>query len=278
MRGFGRTVALAAAMVLLAVAVAVAVIVALYRHIAPEAECVVALPSDAGVSGEFIFTPEQMANAATIAGVGMKLGLPPHAVTVALATALQESKLHNLDTGDRDSVGLFQQRPSQGWGTPDELQNPVFAATAFYQKLVEQPDWVSMPVTAAAQAVQRSDTPDAYAQWETQARVAAAALSGQYPAVLTCRNLPVRPSTVELADAAQEQLGTSQLSGPQPPDRGWAISSWLVSHALDYGVDQVSFAGKIWTARSGSWTTDSAAGPDLSLHQQLAPPPTTPGN
>jgi hypothetical protein len=269
-RGVGRAVALATAMVLLAVAVAVVVIVALYRHVAPEAECVVALPSDANVGGEFTFTPEQMSNAATIAGVGMKMNLPPHAITVALATALQESKLRNLDGGDRDSVGLFQQRPSQGWGTTDELQNPVFAATAFYQKLMEQPDWVSMPVTAAAQAVQRSDTPDAYAQWETQARAAAAALSGQYPAVLTCRNLAVRASTVELADAAQEQLGTSQLSGPQPPDRGWAMSSWLVSHALDYGIDQVSFAGQTWTAKSGAWTADSAAGTDLSLHQLAA--------
>jgi hypothetical protein len=191
---------------------------------------------------------------------------------------LQESKLRDLDSGDRDSVGLFQQRPSQGWGTPDELRDPVFAATAFYQKLMEQPEWVSMPVTAAAQAVQRSGAPDAYAQWEPQARAAAAALSGQYPAALTCRNLAVKPSAANVGDVASEQLGTSRLSGPQPSDRGWAMSSWLVSHALDFGIDQVSFAGRTWTARSGAWTADPAAGTALSLHQLVAAPTTAPGN
>jgi hypothetical protein len=267
-RGVGRAVALAAMLVVAAVAVGVVVTVVLYRHIAPEAECVVSLPADSGASGEFIFTPEQMGNAATIAGVGSKLGLPAHAVTIALATALQESKLRNLGGGDRDSVGLFQQRPSQGWGAPEQLQDPVYAATAFYQKLMSEPDWVSMPVTVAAQAVQRSAAPQAYAQWEPQARAAAAALSGQYPAALTCRHLVVGPSTVVLADAAATQLGDAQLGGAHPVDRGWAISSWLVAHALDYGLDRVSFAGRTWTADSGVWSSDSAVGQDLSLHQQ----------
>jgi len=274
-RGCGRTLALALALVVVAVAVGVAVTVVLYRHVAPEAECVVTSPDTDNSSEDFTFTPEQMSNAATIAAVGSKLGLPAHAVTVALATALQESKLHDLEGGDRDSIGLFQQRPSQGWGTPQELQDPVFAATAFYQNLIEERNWISMPVTDAAQAVQRSDTPDAYTQWEPQASAAAAALSGQFPAALTCRNIPVGPPTTDLVTTAVAELGTSRLSGPQSVDRGWAICGWLVSHAVEFGVDKVSFAGRSWTVKSGGWFTDGSAGADLFLHQVPALAPTS---
>ncbi len=129
---------------------------------------------------------EQGANARTIAGVGRRAGLPNHAVTVALATALQESHLHNLTFGDRDSVGLFQQRPSQGWGTRDQLLDPAFAAAAFYRELQRVRGWTTMSVTAAAQHVQRSNAPDAYAQWEPEARVVARILTGEVPDRLIC--------------------------------------------------------------------------------------------
>jgi hypothetical protein len=84
---------------------------------------------------EYFLSEEQAENAATIAAVGIRLGLPDHAVTVALAAALQESGLHNLPDGDRDSAGLFQQRPSQGWGTHAQVLDPVYASTAFYSRL-----------------------------------------------------------------------------------------------------------------------------------------------
>ncbi|MGN6089905.1 MAG: hypothetical protein ACTHNT_11510 [Actinomycetales bacterium] len=130
---------------------------------------------------------EQAQNAATIAGVGQKLGVPPHATTIALAAAYQESDLRNLDHGDRDSLGLFQQRPSQGWGTPQQLQDPVYAATAFYRALVKVPGYLTLPVTQAAQRVQRSGFPDAYGDHEQDARVLASALRGQKPAAFSCR-------------------------------------------------------------------------------------------
>jgi len=92
--------------------------------------------------------------------------MPERAVTIALATALQESALRNLDHGDRDSLGLFQQRPSQGWGSPAQVTDPNYSARIFYDRLLQVPDWEDQPVTVAAQTVQRSAFPSAYAKWE----------------------------------------------------------------------------------------------------------------
>jgi len=118
---------------------------------------------------------DQAANSTTIAAVGKRLGLPNHAVTVALAAALQESRLRNLPYGDRDSLGLFQQRPSQGWGTSAEILTPSYAAAAFFRELIRVNGWATLPITVAAQEVQRSGAPTAYAQWEPQARALAMA-------------------------------------------------------------------------------------------------------
>src|SRR5262249_58499648 len=107
----------------------------------------------------FTMSPEQASHATTIAAVGKRLGMPDHAVSVALAAALQESKLYNLDYGDRDSLGLFQQRPSQGWGTPTQLTTPSYAANAFYKELEKVDSWETLAITDAAQRVQRSGAP-----------------------------------------------------------------------------------------------------------------------
>src|SRR5882672_11186466 len=128
---------------------------------------------------------DQAANSTTIAAVGKRLGLPNHAVTVALAAALQESRLRNLPYGDRDSLGLFQQRPSQGWGTPAQITDPAYAATQFYRALLKVSKWQTLPVTQAAQKVQRSGYPDAYAQWEPMATLLASALTGSADTSLT---------------------------------------------------------------------------------------------
>jgi cell wall-associated NlpC family hydrolase len=112
---------------------------------------------------------EQLVNAATIITVGTQLAVPPRGQIIALATAIQESGLRNLSYGDRDSLGLFQQRPSQGWGTPAQILDPTYAATRFYTALVTVPDWQHLPLTVAAQQVQRSGFPDAYAKHEAAA-------------------------------------------------------------------------------------------------------------
>lgn len=122
------------------------------------------------------YRAEQLANAAIIVAVGKQMNVPEHGQLVAIATAMQESRLRNLDHGDRDSLGLFQQRPSQGWGTPAQIMYPTYAATQFYQHLLATPDWQQMSLNDAAQAVQRSGTPNAYAQHEPAARTVLAAV------------------------------------------------------------------------------------------------------
>ncbi|MET7670368.1 hypothetical protein [Micromonospora luteifusca] len=134
----------------------------------------------------------QMDNAKTIVDVGLEMKMPRRALVVALSTAMQESNLYNLASAvlpesaeypnqgsgsDHDSVGLFQQRPSSGWGTVAQLMRPSYAARAFYSALNEIPGWQDMSVTAAAQAVQISAYPDAYAQHEDRATTVVAALT-----------------------------------------------------------------------------------------------------
>lgn len=116
---------------------------------------------------------DQRANAVTIVRVGAQLAVPQRGWVIAVATAIQESRLRNLgnlgDRNDHDSVGLFQQRPSQGWGTPAQLTDPVYAATAFYRALLRVPGWQRLPLTVAAQRVQVSAYPQAYAKHEAAA-------------------------------------------------------------------------------------------------------------
>ena len=212
-------------------------------------------------SGDYAFDLEQAKNAATIAAVGKRVGMPNHAVTVALATALQESKLRNLDYGDRDSLGLFQQRPSQGWGTAAQVRDPVYAAKAFYAHLRRVPGWRTLPLTVAAQRVQRSGAPDAYAQWEDASRQLARALTGELPAALTCQFKPSpKPSGgVLVQQRATVELGPGGLGRTGSPAQTWATASWLVAHASPYGISTVSVAGRTWTAKRGTWKPDAKA-------------------
>jgi hypothetical protein len=145
------------------------------------------VPGHCTVAGlSMTLTSEQVANAATIAQVARDRGLPERAVVIALATAQQESRLRNLDYGDRDSLGLFQQRPSSGWGTEAQVQDPVYAANKFYDHLVGIPGWETGRLTAVAQAVQRSAYPDAYAQWGDMAEKLAAGQVSELPDQIVC--------------------------------------------------------------------------------------------
>ncbi|GAA3501202.1 heavy metal transporter [Streptomyces prasinosporus] len=245
------------------------------------------------VSGEgdgatYAFTPEQAVNAATITAVGTARDLPERAVTIALATALQESALRNIDYGDRDSLGLFQQRPSQGWGTPEEIMDPAYAAEKFYEHLVEVPGYTRLPLTVAAQRVQRSGFPQAYAKHEPDATLLAAALTGRSAATLTCDGRPaatraagadavraalvrdfgrdvLEPAGAEAGDGAATPSsapspasgdGTVTLPVAAGPDgasrdaaaRGWQLAHWAVANASELHIKQVSYGGREWIA------------------------------
>ncbi|WP_410658336.1 C40 family peptidase [Amycolatopsis sp. lyj-112] len=140
-------------------------------------------------------TAEQMGNAATIVAVGRQMAIPEPGWVVAIAAAMQESKLRNLHYGDRDSLGLFQQRPSMGWGTPQQITTPTYAATKFFERLNATPNWQSMSVNDAAQTVQGSGFPNAYAQHEDKARAVVAAVSG-----VRCQPAPTTAGTGDCKD------------------------------------------------------------------------------
>jgi hypothetical protein len=209
----------------------------------------------------YSFSPEQAQNAAIIAAVAFKKGMPDHAVTIALAAALQESRLQNLPYGDLDSVGLFQQRPSQGWGAKAQLLDPEYAAAAFYDGLARIPGWESMQVTDAAQAVQQSAAPDAYAAWEGQARVMAVTLTGEAPVALACRFSHyggAAPPPAALRQAMVTEMGTDLLDAAVSPKTGRMVASWAVAHAYSYHLASVSFAGLTWRPGRGVWAVSGA--------------------
>ena len=235
------------------------------------AECVVR------ADGEVALDSVQMANAATITAVGIRRKMPERAVVIALATALQESKLENREDGDRDSVGLFQQRPSQGWGTPEKIQDPRYAADRFYSALKKVKGWKTMRVTDAAQKVQRSAFPNAYEKWADESAVLARALTGHATGAVACT---VSGDPVLRGAAAAAALTKSLkldwgsglpkvVSNPDDgisvdvtdPRSGWRYAHWLVSHASATGLERVRFANLEWHAAAGKWQPVTAVGP-----------------
>ncbi|MFJ3666214.1 heavy metal transporter [Streptomyces sp. NPDC090106] len=262
--------------------------------------CKVVSGRKGGASYEF--TPEQAVNAAAITAVGTGRGLPERAVTIALATAIQESGLRNITHGDRDSLGLFQQRPSQGWGSREDIMDPAYAAGKFYDHLVKVDDYAELPLTEAAQRVQRSGYPEAYAKHETDATLLAAALTGSAAATLTCdgrlaataaagpdgvREALVRDFGRDAMDTAAEDVGgdekpSSASPAPAPTvsgrtvtvpvtalgkaqgERGWQFAHWAVANASALHIQCVRYAGREWTAGNSQsqWRTAENAGSD----------------
>jgi hypothetical protein len=217
---------------------------------------------------------DQAGIAAIITAVAERRGMPRQAVVIALATAMQESELHNLDYGDRDSVGVFQQRPSQGWGSTAELENPVYAASKFYAALAQVPRYTKIPVYQAAQDVQHSADGTAYGSQEYVAGLLAAAFTGADPHSVTCWYTPsASPGPADVTGAAG---GLRDTFGPADHgtvtiklrkeavlrvshSEGWTAATWLVTHAQQYQLTDVRYAGYEWKAADGSmgWHRDS---------------------
>jgi hypothetical protein len=225
---------------------------------------------------------DQAGIAATIAGVAARHHLPRQAVTIAYAAALQESQLHDLHYGDRDSVGVFQQRPSQGWGTTAEIENPVYATTRFFAALVRVHDYAKLPIDTAAQDVQRSADGYAYEQWVATATLLANYFTGYWAHGVSCWYTP--PRTADLATAVRELTATFGPQGEKGVVMGvttarsaqnkkkvtvmqvkqssaWTVAGWLVANAQEYGIGEVRYAGYEWTAADGSMGWQPDAGP-----------------
>lgn len=218
------------------------------------------LPAGCEVSqargGPFGYPTEKFANAAKISAISVKRELPTRAAVIATATALQESKLRNLSHGDLDSLGLFQQRPSQGWGTAQQIIDPGYAIGAFYDHLVKVKDWRTRPLTQVAQAVQRSGYPEAYAKHEAEAAALAAAFTGDRPAAAACRLED--PTTVWSRGRISDQLTRETGLRARTTDAGleiaagdakraWMVGAWAVAHAQDHGTRSVTVGNRTWT-------------------------------
>ncbi|MGF9646803.1 hypothetical protein AAIH32_02455 [Pseudarthrobacter oxydans] len=226
--------------------------------------------------------PDQAVYASLITAVAVQRGLPPRAATIALATAMQESKLRNIDHGDQagpDSRGLFQQRPSQGWGSEAQVMDPYYAANAFYDALVQIPGYESMEITEAAQRVQRSAFPTAYAQHEQMGRFFASGLSGQTPEAVQC----TLRSAVAAGDPGAVSAGLAQAYGPlvtavegqtlvveATGSQAWSVAQWAVANAKGYEVTQVQVAGRTWDRGQRNGWQDSS-GSDGQVRITVSP-------
>jgi hypothetical protein len=223
--------------------------------------------------------PDQAWNASLIAAIGVRRGLPARAVSIALATAYQESKIRNLAHGDRDSLGLFQQRPSQGWGTPAQISDVYYSINKFYDALEKIPGYETMRITEAAQRVQRSGYPEAYDEHAPDARALASALTGYSPGgTFTCVvREPDGPGTAAAAisalaraygDLDVARTGSRQdITVTVPADQdgsrlGWSVAAFLLAHAPDLDVTSVTFDGHRWRTGDASqdgWTRSNAS-------------------
>ena len=266
MTGTARIAVIAAVSLLLPVVLIAAAVGGLASMIAGTGgtDCASVDGTAAGLAG---YRPDQMTNAATIVAVGKQLTVPPLGWVVAIAAALQESGLVNLDHGDRDSLGLFQQRPSQGWGTPAQIMNPTYAATQFYRHLLAVPGWQQMSVNDAAQAVEQSGFPGAYAQHEQAARQIVAAVTGASCTGITvgageCDHIQAPNATALAAiNYACGQRGLPYVWGGNGPQDGGFDCSGLTKAA--YAAAGISLPR---TAQ-----TQYDAGPHVPAGQPLLP-------
>lgn len=207
-------------------------------------------------------SPGQAGIAATIAGVASRRALPARAVAIAYATALQESKLANLHYGDRDSVGVFQQRPSEGWGTVQQIEDPVYATDRFFDALTAIPNYLSLPIYAAAQDVQHSADGSAYGEYAAMGTALATAFTGADPHAVWCSYAAAagKPRLLAASQALTRAFGLAGTPGSRrtisiqvgQQQQGWAVAAWLVANAGYFGITSVRYGGYQWSGFTGT--------------------------
>lgn len=225
-----------------------------------------------------MLTHEQAANAAVIVGASYRAELPERAAVVALATAWQESGLRNLDYGDRDSLGLFQQRPSYGWGTEAEIMDPWYSSAAFYAELVKFPDWESVDINDMAQQVQRSGFPEAYRKHEANAIALAGALRGTRPATLACFDRGQDPGNSEafaafldVVPGVETNLDGKVLTLTSKDNTSlWAATQLALAHTRGGGIESATVGAQTWKqSEDATWGGATAPTADGTAELRL---------
>jgi hypothetical protein len=208
-----------------------------------------------------------------IVGSSVRRGLKPRAASIALATAYQETGIRNLNFGDRDSVGLFQQRPSQGWGSQKQLMDPYYATGRFYDALVKVKNWETDDVNDVAQKVQRSGHPEAYRAHESDARVLASTLTGQSPAGFTCLERAgtagdgaalVKSLQKTFGDVVSKHAGNVVTLKAKSETLAWAYACYAIANSKAYGVVAAKVNKQMWQTNVfdlPDWTASSPALP-----------------
>jgi hypothetical protein len=215
--------------------------------------------------------PDQAFYAGIIAGMSVQRGLKPRAASIALATAYQESGIRNLDYGHSDSLGLFQQRPSKGWGTEAEIMDPWYSTREFYRAMVKVSTWETKDINDVAQAVQRSAFPDAYRKHVDNAKTLASALTGETPASFTCvfgSPEPADPDGLSqyLTKTFKAQITVSAADGAlritaKNPTQAWSVAELAIAASGRFGVRAVQLGQYGWTLSSVLPASWSGTGP-----------------
>lgn len=201
---------------------------------------------------------EQAANASIIVAASVARDLPRRAAVIALMTAYQESGLRNLDYGDRDSLGLFQQRPSYGWGTEEEIMDPWYSSNRFYEELEKFDNWEEVDLNDMAQKVQRSGYPDAYGKHAANSIAVAKSLLGE-PASISCTNFTLTDASpdefaavLEAIDAEFSVDGTTvTITGDK--QEIWSATNLAMANSYASSLSRAEVLGYVWTPTQGSW-------------------------
>lgn len=213
--------------------------------------------------------------ASIIVGVSVRRGLPARAASIALTTAYQESGIRNLTYGDRDSIGLFQQRPSQGWGSRKKLLDPYYSTGKFYNALVKVENWQTDDITKVAQKVQRSGYPEAYRDHESNARVLASALTGHSPGGFSCLERQEHRGAAQALVTALDKTfkvdsnaeGTVVTVSAKSATLAWAYAHFAVANSELLGTTEVKVGNRGWQTQTINLPTWAAATPALEDNQ-----------